>query len=167
MIRHAPSACWKRTSAVTVVAGCLERLGHARADRFAIVGVEEVEDRPADDIWSRRPAEMTLRRGRQVGDAPFGVDQQQRVGAVLDERAEPLFAGAQRRFGLPPLLLFGVQRQRMADRALERFDRQVGLAEIVGGAGLHRLDRDFFGAAAGEHDDRRVDAALRGPRAAG
>ena len=109
---------------------------------------------------ARRPAQMTLRRGAEVGDAAFGVDQQQRVGAVLDQRAKALFAGAQRRLGLPALPLFGVQRQRMANRPFERLDRQVDLAEIVGGAGLHRLDGHFLGAAAGQHDDRRVDAAL-------
>ena len=100
------------------------------------------------------------RRRREVGDAAFRVDQEQRVGAVLDERAKPLFAGAQRRFGVPALPLLGMQGQRMANGALERLDRQVRLAEIVGRAGLHRLDRDFLGAAAGEHDDRRLDAAL-------
>ena len=87
---------------------------------------------------------------------PSRVDQEQRVGAVLDQRAEALLAGAQRRFGLPALPLFGVQRQRVTNGPLQRLDGEIGLAEIVGGAGLHRLDRDILGAAAGEHDDRRL-----------
>lgn len=108
----------------------------------------------------RRPPEHPLRGRRDVGDARLGVDQQQGVRAVLDEGAEPLFARPQRGFGVPALLLLRVKRQRMADGPLEPFDREIGLAEIVGGAGLHRLDRDVFRAATGEDDDRREDAAL-------
>ena len=126
--------------------------------------MDEVEDRAADASARGFQPRWRSRGRRDVGDAALRVDQQQRVGAVLDERAEPLLARAQRRFRLPPLLLFGVQRQRVADRALERLDREVRLAEIVGGAGLHRLDRDLFGAAAGEDDDRVVDAALADSR---
>ena len=122
-------------------------------------GMKEFEDRPADDI-GRRPAEMALRRDRHVCDAAFGVQQQHRVGAVFHERAKPFLAGAQRLLGQLPLLLLGAQRQRVADRPLERLDRQMGLAQIVRGAGLHRLDGDFLGAAAGEHDHRCRHAVL-------
>ena len=167
MIRQSPSACWKRTScADRARAGCSSVSAMRAPTVLAIVRVDEVEDRAADHL-RRRPPEMALGRWREVGDASFRVDQQQCVGAVLDERAEPLLARAQRRFRLPALLLLGVQRQRMADRALERFDREVRLAEIVGGAGLHRLDRDLFGAAAGEHDRPACRRRAAGSRAAG
>ena len=126
---------------------------------IAILGVEKIEDRSPDHL-RRRPTEMPLGRGAQIGDAPFRVDHEQRVGAVLDQRPEALFAGAQRRFGLPALTLLSVQGEGVANRALERLDGEVGLAEIVGGAGLHRLDGDVLGAVAGQHDDRRVESFL-------
>ena len=136
-----------------------ESLHQPGADQIAILGVQEVEDRAAHQLL-RGPSQVTLRRGAEIGDAALGVDQQQRIGAVLDERAKAFFAGAERGLGLPPLPLFGVQRQRMPNRPFERLDRQVDLAEIVGGAGLHRLDGHLLGAAARQHDDRRVNADL-------
>ena len=51
---------------------------------------------------------MPLGGGAEIFDAPLGVEDQQRVGAVLDQRAEAFFAGAQRRFGVPALTLLGV-----------------------------------------------------------
>ena len=50
---------------------------------------------------------MARRRGRHVGDAAFGVEEQECVGAVLNQRAEALFARAQRFFRGPALSLPG------------------------------------------------------------
>ena len=61
---------------------------------------------------------------------------------------------------MPALDFLGVQRERVPDRPLERFDGQARLAQVVGGAGLHRLDGDLLGSAAGQHDDRRLDPLL-------
>ena len=140
-------------------AGFADGLGQAHADELAILRVQEIEDRSSHHLL-RRPSEMADRRGAEIRDAPLGVDQQQRVGAVLDQRAEALFAGAQRRLGVPALHFLGVQRERVADGALQALDGQVHLAEIIGGAGLHRLDGDVLRAAAGQHDDRRRDALV-------
>ena len=141
------------------LARILEGLGHPRADEITIVRVKKVEDRPAGHLL-RHPAQMPHRRRAEIRDPPCGVDQHQCVGAVLDERAEALFARPQRSFRLPALPLFGMERQRVPDGPVERFGGEIGFAEIVGGARLHGLHRHILGASAREDDHRRVEALL-------
>ena len=46
----------------------------------------------------------------------------------------------------------------MVNGPLQRLDRQMDLAEIIGGAGLHRFDGDVLGPTARQHDDWCLDA---------
>src|SRR5262249_57508331 len=92
--------------------------------------------------------------------APFLVEEQQRIRAVLDQRPEPLFAGTERRFGLPALPLADAQGEREPYGAVEGLDREVRLAQVIGGAGLHRFDGDVLGAVPGEQNQGGGDAAL-------
>ena len=135
------------------------RLGHALARPFAIVRVKKIQKRPADDVIEL-PPKVAHRRRREVGDASLGVEQQQRVGTVLDQRAKAFLAGSQRSLRLPALLFTRVQRKRVANRAFERLDGEVGFAQIVGGAGLHRFNSDVLRTAARQHDHRRQYPAL-------
>src|SRR3954468_12491840 len=50
-------------------------------DARAIVDVQKVENRPTDRLVGR-PAEMPSRRGAEIGNPTFTIEQQQGVGTV-------------------------------------------------------------------------------------
>jgi hypothetical protein len=135
----------------------LQRFAHPDSRNLPVVGMQEVEDRTADHVLGF-PPEMALGRRGDVAHAAFMVDEQQRIRTVLDQRPEALLACTQGGFGLPALAILRRDGKRVANGAIEGFNRDVRLAQVVRGAGLHRVHSDFLGAPTGEHDDRCVDA---------
>ncbi len=65
----------------------LPRVGKFQPDGTHVVIMNQREQRSPDHLFGR-PAEVPRRRRRRVRDVSIGVDEQERVGAVFDERAE-------------------------------------------------------------------------------
>ena len=84
------------------------------AERIGVLGVGEVEQLPADEV-ARQQAEHRQRGVGHVGHGRVGLHDDDELGGVLDELAEPALALAQR-------ALVGVGER--AARALERAQKQ-------------------------------------------
>ena len=79
---------------------------------------------------------------------------------MVDEFAIAGLGDAKGAFDLASLAGFFVQSGGVANRGVEDFRGQAALGDIVGGTGLHRLDRDRLVTLPGEHDDRAVETVI-------
>ena len=140
--------------------GCAAAPGHIHQQRLqsgCVVGVQQLEGAPADELAGRE-AEQLFRRMTEEQHRTVGAEQGNGIGPVLDQGPEPLLALAARLFGLRLLFPGPLQVQRPLHRGPEPL--QVMLHDVVGRAGLDVLGGDLFVEAAGHDDHRRVRGLL-------
>jgi hypothetical protein len=102
---------------VDVRARLFQRALDAADHERMIVGMDELERAVAHEIV-QLVAQHARRRRARIQDAAVGAEQRHRVPAVLDERAEALFAGFER--GLRVLLFVERAAERDLDAAAAR-----------------------------------------------